>query len=326
MPTTGQPTIAIVATGGTIGNTETGRLPIEQVLEDIRTRHPGTDPSALARLRIEDVIREGAETFTPTEWLLIARAVQAQVDDPGVAGVLITHGTYTAEETAYFLHLAVRTSKPVVVVCSQRKHGTIGNDGDKNLYDAVRVAIAPAAAGRGVMLLLNEEIHSARDVTKTNQRPSGFTSGGYGFLGSVEADGPTFYRSPSRRHTEGSEFELPKPPIELPRVDIVATYAGADGVAVDAFCAAGARGLVVNGFSFSGKPHHRQLASLDAAVAQGVAVVLVNRGGQGRIPVETGDGFVRGDNLTAQKARVLFSLALTATNDATRLQRIFDEY
>jgi L-asparaginase len=324
MTTSGRPTIAIVATGGTIANTDTGRLGVDQVLADIQSRHPTTDPAALARLPIEEVIREGAETFTPAEWVLIASAVQARVDDPNVTGVIVTHGTYTAEETAYFLHLAIRTEKPVVVACSQRKHGTIGNDGDKNLYDAVRVASSPTAIGRGVMLLLNEEIHSARDVTKTNQRPSGFNSGGYGFLGSVELDGPTFYRSPSRRHTANSEFEVPKAP--LPRVDVVATYAGADGTAVDAFVAAGAKGIVVNGFSFSGKPHYLQLASLDAAVAQGIPVVLVNRGGQGRIPVEMGNGFVRGDNLTAQKARVLLSLALTRTSDAGELQRIFGEY
>lgn len=318
-------TVAIVATGGTIANTEQGRVSVAQVLEDIHARHPKADPREIARLRIEDVLREGAETFTTREWLIIRDAVARLCADPDVDAVVVTHGTYTAEETAYFLHLTVRSDKPVVVACSQRKHGTIGNDGDKNLLDAVRVAISPQARGLGTMLLLNEEIHSARDVTKTNQRPSGFHSGSVGLLGSVEVDQVSFYRSPSRRHSKVSEFEL-SPGDELPRVDIVATYAGADGIAVDAFRAAGAVGLVVNGYSFSGKPHHLQLPALESAVAAGVPVVLANRGGNGRIPVETTHGFVRGDNLTAQKARVLLSVALTKTREQTELQRIFDEY
>ena len=333
-PATG--VVAIVATGGTIANTSDGRVAVEQVIEDIRRHHPDTVAVLDAPVRVDDVIREGAETFTPAEWVSIARAVQRAADDPAVAGVVVTHGTYTAEETAYLLHLAVRTDKPVVVVCSQRKHGTVGNDGDRNLIDALRVARDPAARGRGVLVLLHEEIHSAREVTKTNQRPGGFRSGSYGLLGSVEADRVTFYRSPERRHTTRSLVGLPPDGEALPRVDVVATYAGADGAAVDAFVAAGAAGIVVHGFSFSGKPHRLQLPALQWAVTAGVAVVLTNRGGDGRIPVESwagpgegaghGDGFVRGDNLTAQKARVLLSLALRETADPVRLQQLFDEH
>lgn len=319
------PTIAIVATGGTIANTTRGRTAIEAVLEGIRARHPGDDPGRLATLRILDVLRAGAETFTPREWVTIARAVEGAVQDGDVAGVVVTHGTFTAEETAYFLHLSVRTRKPVVMACSQRKHGTIGNDGDKNLCDAIRVSLAADAAGKGVLLVVNEEIHSARDVTKTNQRPSGFRSGSLGILGSVESDRVSFYRGPTRRHTETSEFEVPADGA-LPRVDIVATYAGADGVAVLAFLEAGSRGLVVNGFSFNGRPHDGQLPALQQAVARGVPVVLVNRGGDGRIPSDKDDEFVRGDNLTAQKARVLLALAVRTPRDRADLQRIFDEY
>jgi L-asparaginase type II len=319
------PRLRIVATGGTIANRPDGRVGVELVLADIREWYPAGDPSQVARLDVQDVLREGAETFTPTEWLTIGRAVSQAASEPDVDGVIVTHGTFTAEETAYFLHLAVPTEKPIVVVCSQRKHSTIGNDGDKNLLDAVRVAAAPQARGKGVLVVLNEEIHSAREVTKTNQRPDGFDSRSLGLLGSVEADRVSFYRAPSRRHTSSSEFELPFYG-SLPRVDVVATYAGADGVAISAFVEAGARGIVVNGFSFSGKPHHNQLPALEAAVARGVPVVLINRGGNGRIPVENGDGFVRGDNLSAQKARVLLSLALLKTTDQSDLQRIFDEY
>lgn len=319
------PRIEIIATGGTVANTVDGRVGIEQVLRDIRAWYPSGDPAACAQLAVTEILREGAETFTPAEWLTIAHAVNDAVADPGVDGVVVTHGTYTAEETAYFLHLTVRANKPVVVACSQRKHGTIGNDGDWNLGDAVRIAASPDARGKGVLVVLNEEIHSAREVTKTNQRPGGFASGGLGLLGSVESDRVSFYRQPTRRHTAASEFDVGGL-AELPRVDIVPTYAGADGVAARAFVAAGAKGLVVSGFAYRGRPHRNQLDALHEAVAQGVAVVLTSRGGNGRVPVETGDGFVRGDNLSAAKARILLTLALTKGAHGEKLQRIFDAY
>ncbi len=325
MQASGRPRVVVVSTGGTIANTPEGRLPIEQVLADIQRWYPAGDPCRVADLEVAETLREGAETFTPNEWVTIGRAVNAALERSDVSGVVVTHGTFTAEETAYFLHLTARSYKPVVVVCSQRKHSTIGNDGDRNLLDAVRVASDPAARGKGVLVLLNEEIHSARDVTKTNQRPSGFSSGSLGLLGSVEADRVSFYRQPMRRHTTGSELRVPEDGA-LPRVDVAATYAGADGVAISAFVEAGARGIVVNGFSFSGKPHQNQLPALREATARGVAVVLVNRGGGGRVPAEPTDGFVRGDNLSAQKARVLLSLALLKTGDRAELQRIFTEY
>jgi L-asparaginase len=314
--------VVVVATGGTIANTEHGRVSIETVLADIeRTYDVG--PKG-ARISVEDTLREGAETFTPQDWQTIARTVQGAADRPDVDAVLVTHGTYTAEETAYFLHLTIDTTKPLIMVCSQRKHGTVGNDGDKNLLDAVRVATASDTGGCGVLVLLNEEIHSARDVTKTNQRPSGFRSNAYGILGSVEADRVAMYRSPLRRHTHRSAFA--RHVEKIPQVDIVATYAGAGGEAIEGVLRGGARGLVVNGFSFSGKPHRLQLDALAAAREAGVAVVLTNRGGDGRIPVDSEGGFVRGDNLTAQKARVLLSVALGRSTDPTELQAIFDEY
>jgi L-asparaginase len=319
------PRVRIVSTGGTIANTPGGRLPFEQVLDEINQWYPADDPRRAADLTITEVLREGAETFTPAEWVKISNAVNAEICRPDVDAVVVTHGTYTAEETAYFLHLTVKSDKPVVLACSQRKHSTIGNDGDKNLLDAVRVAVDRSSRGRGVMVVLNEEIHSAREIMKTNQRPSGFSSGMIGTLGSVESDQVTLYRQPTRRHTTGSEFEVPADGV-LPRVDVVATYAGADGVAVTAFVDAGAKGLVLNGFSYSGKPHQNQLPALREAMASGVPVVLVNRGGGGRAPNEPNDEFVRGDNLSAQKARVLLSLALTKTSDPAELRRIFGEY
>lgn len=316
--------VMIVATGGTIANTLSGRVSVEDVLAGIATAHPATTVESLAELEIDDVLREGAETFTPDEWLTVRRSVQRAVDRDDVDGVVVTHGTYTAEETAYFLHLTVRTEKPVVVACSQRKHATIGNDGDKNLWDSVRVAVHRAARGRGVMMVINDEIHCARDVTKTSQRPGGFRSNYTGVLGGVEDDGVSFYRTPDRKHTHSAALDVLAGP-SLPRVDIVASYAGSDAFAIDAALAAGARGIVVNGFCFNGRPHRFQVESLEKAVAQGIPVVLTSRGGDGRVPHNDGP-FVTGDNLTAQKARVLLTVALAAGIPMPALQECFDTH
>jgi L-asparaginase len=260
------------------------------------------------------------------------RAVEREPADDRTVGVLLTPGTYTHEETAYLLHLVVKTTKPVVVVSSQRRHGTIGNDGDRNLVEAVRVAVSPAARGHGVLSVLNEEIHSARDVVKTSGRPGGFRSGDLGILGYVDESDVAFYRTPLRRHTTGSEFDVADLR-GLPRVDIVYTAVGVDGVGVNALVAAARpAGVVVGGFSFDGTPAPRQLEELRSAAENGVAVVLTNRGLGGRVPRPAewsklrGEPFVSGDTLTPQKARVLLALGLMRTSDRRDLQRIFDEY
>jgi L-asparaginase len=320
------PHLAIVATGGTIANTVgAGRMPVEQLLEEV------PDASRYATFEVEEALRTSSSSFTMAEWPPIVEAVAAAAAKPAVEGVVVTHGTVTSEETAFLLHLTIRTEKPIVVVCAQRRHGTIGNDGDRNLVDAVRVAASPQAAGKGVLLVMDETIHSARDVHKSNQRPSGFISPQGGPLGHVEADQPTFYRAPLRRHTARSEFESAQVH-DLPRVDVVASYVGADGVPIRALVAAGARGLVVNGFAFGGTPTAAQTEALKEAQAAGVAVALANRGGGGRIPGASPYGgparfpFLRGDNLTAQKARILLMLGLGRTSDPAELQRLFDEY
>src|SRR5690606_14368034 len=143
-----------------------------------------------ARLDPLDVLLVDSREITTEHWLQLARAVYVEgVALPTTRAVIITYGTFSAEETPYFLHLTSAPDKPIVLVCSQRRHGTLGNDGDRNLVDAIRVANAPDAVGKGVLVVINEEIHSAREVVKTNQRPSGFMSAaGIGLLGHVEVD------------------------------------------------------------------------------------------------------------------------------------------
>lgn len=315
--------VVIVATGGTIQNTSRGRISVDRVLADIRSAFGQTALPLGAQLEIRDVLRAGAEAFGPREWRRIATAVETAVRDPSVDGVVVTHGTFTAEETAYVLQLVIRSSVPVALAVSQRKHGAPGNDGDRNLLDAIRVAADSAAPRRGVLLVANEEIHGARDVTKENQRPSGFSSSPLGLLGTIQSDRVSFYRTPDRRHTHCSEFSI-ELLTDLPRVDIVAVYAGADGSAIRALVEAGARGLVTAGFPYSGIATPLQTRALIEAAERGVAVVLASRGRGGRIPARPDDRFVRADDLSAHKARILLALGLAAS--IPDLQRLFDEY
>lgn len=316
------PRIAVVATGGTIQNRISERVPVEAVWERIAT-YDG-EPLPDVDLEVHDILRAGSEAFGPAEWQTIAETVQAACDDASVDAVLVTHGTFTAEETAYLLNLVVDSSKPVVVVVSQRKHRMAGNDGDRNLLDGIRLCLTPDARGLGVLLVLNEEVHAAREVTKENQRPGGFTSAPFGPLGTIELDQPTLYRASLRRHTGRSELRR-TPLASLPRVDIVSAYAGADAVGVQAVVAAGAEAIVLAGFAYSGRGSDPQMETLEHVARSGVPVIFASRGRGGRIPRVDGSWWVRADNLTPQKARVLTAVALAAGRGRD-LQTLFDTH
>lgn len=316
--------IGVVATGGTIQNTLRGRVPIEAVIERIGSAYQGVMlPDATYTVR--DILRAGSETFGPAEWHLMASTAQDLLDDDAIDAVVVTHGTFTAEESAYLLHLVLKSAKPIVVTVSQRKHATLGNDGDRNLVDAIRTACSPSAGGLGVLVVANEEIHSAREVTKENQRPGAFSSPPLGALGTIETDAVSLYRAPLRLHTMATIFH---PPLveHVPRVDIVAGFAGADGASIKASVAAGARGIVLAGFAYSGRGSDEQMAALRRASEAGVAVILASRGRGGRIPSSPEHPFVRADNLTPQKARILTALALAAEVEPGTLQTLFDRH
>ena len=313
------PLIKIISTGGTIANTGQGLIGIDEVIKDI------PQARAMADFEVVEATRVRSGQMRLAQWFDVARAASAAAEDPRVDGIIVTHGTFTTEETAYFLHLVVRTEKPVVVVASQRKHDEVGNDGDRNMLDAIRLALSPDARGKGVLVTLHEEIHSAREVVKTNQRPGGFHSLGRGILGHIEDDQVSFYNAPIRRHTSRSEFDI-REIGELPRVDVIAAYVGGDDAAAQACVAAGAQGLVISGYAYNGRPSADQLAGIEKIAASGVPVVLSNRGGQGRIPVDWADPFIQGDSLVPHKARILLMLGLTQTKDPRELQRMFNEY
>ena len=331
------PTVHIIATGGSIAGVGPDRmdyirypeigdhLTIEQNLA--RVPEIGDNYNIIA----EDLVSVGSTAIGPADWIALAERIHAIVrDEPDTAGIVITHGTATLEETAYFLHLTVKTAdKPVVITGAMRPPTAISTDADLNLLNAVQTAATPAAAGMGVLTVLNNEIHCAREVYKANTlRVETFQPGELGFLGYADSDHRVvFYRRPVRKHTAETPFRVDGR-ADLPRVDIVHSYAGADGMLVEAVRAQGSAGLVLAGFGAGTFPP-AAIAAAEQAVAGGMPVVLASRSGAGRVvmtPRKLEQGFIVADNLMPQKARILLMLGLTVTDDRAALQEMFYEY
>jgi L-asparaginase len=244
-------------------------------------------------------------------------------------GVVLTSGTNTLEETAYFLTLTLKSPKPVVLVGSMRPASALSSDGDLNLLRGIQVAASPDAAGLGVLVVLNDVIYAARDVTKTATfRVETFQGRDLGPLGYADADNHVaVYHRPNRKHTVSTEFDV-RGLDTLPRVDVVVSYVGADGTFIDAAVAAGARGLI-SAATGSGRPTPLEEEALDRAQAAGVVVCQSSRVGSGRVargPALIKRGFVAADNLQPWKARTLLAVALTVTTDPDAIQRMFDTY
>lgn len=332
-PGRNKPKVAIIGTGGTISSV--GRGPLDLI--DYSAAGQVLDVTGvIARVPelalVADVLAVPFKAIPSTamgwaEWQeLVLICDRLVAEHPDLAGIVVTHGTASLEETAYFLSLTLKVPVPVVLVGAQRPASALAGDGPMNLVNAARVAADPRARGLGALVLLNDEIQAAREVTKTStMRLQTFRTPDFGVLGQCDADEVCWYRRPLRRMAPDTEFDV-RGLDALPRVDIAYTYAGADGVAVDAFVAAGARGIVAAGFAPSFVTPAMATA-LEAAVAKGVKVVLSTRAGSGRAARTTRglrSGFVTADNLTPQKARILLALALAA--GATDLDRIFATY
>jgi len=327
--------VAVIGTGGTISSVGRDPLDVWEYM-DHSTRLEADELVAgvpeLAAVADVVPVRHRAissAAILAKDWLALNALVHEVVARERAAGVVITHGTATLEETAYFLNLVAKVDVPVVVVGSQRPFSGLSTDAHMNLVGAVRVAAAPEARGLGVLVVLNDEIQAARDVTKTSTlRLETFRSHDLGMLGYADPDGRVaIYRTPARRHCPDTEFDV-RAATDLPRVDIAYSYAGADGTAIAAFLAAGARAIV----SASLAPGITTAAEMDAlleARRRGVLVVLSTRAGSGRVLRRTvfrERGLIVADTLTPQKARVLATLALTVTDDVERVQRMFDDY
>jgi L-asparaginase len=272
-----------------------------------------------------------SQAIKASDWIELAREIQRVLEDDDEAdGVVVTHGTNTLEETAYFLNLVLKTSKPVVVVGAMRPSSGLSADGYLNLLNGVRVAADPGAAGNGVLVVLNDTIHGARDVTKTaTYRVETFQGRDLGPLGYADADGRVvFYHRPARRHTVDSAFDWSELKDELPRVDGVVSYVGADATLVDAAVGAGARGIISAGTG-AGRPTPDEDKALVSAQERGVIVCQGTRVGSGRAVRSPGlkkRGWIASDNLQPWKAKVLLALALTKTSDPDEIQEIFDTH
>lgn len=316
------PLVAVLATGGTIANTPSGRLHAGEVADAIPAL------KSVARIEIEELVRVASSAIGVDDWLALARRANERLAEPGVKGVVVTHGSNTVEETGYFLSLTVKSDKPVVLTAAQRQFSTLSSDSPKNFLQAVRVAAADEARGKGALIVANDVINAARDVSKNiSTRLETYSSRDMGALGFVDDDQVTFYRVPVKQHTRATPFDVSRLQ-KLPRVDVVYTYAGADAALLDAAVAQGAEGIVIAGFpTGTGTPAMED--AMRRAVASGIPVVMTNRGGMGRVmdkkPAEARP-LVWGDNLTPVKARVLLMLALTATRDRAALQQMFEKY
>ncbi|MCY7688457.1 type II asparaginase [Bacillus altitudinis] len=324
--------IKVLATGGTIAgssdsNTDTtgyksGALGIDKVIASV------PQLKDIANVTGEQVANVGSENVDNALLLKLAKRVNQLLNDDQVDGIVVTHGTDTLEETAYFLHLVVKSNKPVVVVGSMRPASAISADGPLNLYHAVKIASTKEAKGKGVMVTLNDRIASARFITKTNTTTTdSFKSLEQGYIGEVAGEVVSFYNEPTRKHTADSEFDISKLK-ELPQVDILYGYQNDQKYVYDAAVKAGAKGIVVAAAG-NGTMSTEAINGATDAVKKDVVIVRSSRAGNGIVTHEKMDDehhFVSSDSLNPQKARILLMLALTKTKDPDKIQSYYEQY
>ncbi|EUB83172.1 asparaginase [Pseudomonas sp. GM30] len=326
--------VVVLATGGTIAGAganaansatyQAAKVGIEQLIAGI------PELSKLANVRGEQVMQIASESITNDNLLQLGRRVSELADSKDVDGIVITHGTDTLEETAYFLNLVEKTDKPIIVVGSMRPGTAMSADGMLNLYNAVAVASSKEAHGKGVLVTMNDEIQSGRDVSKMiNIKTEAFKSP-WGPLGMVVEGKSYWFRLPAKRHTMDSEFDI-KNIKSLPDVEIAYSYGNVDDTAYKALAQAGAKAVIHAGTG-NGSVSSRVVPSLQALRKDGVQIIRsshVNAGGfvlrNAEQPDDKYDWVVAHD-LNPQKARILVMVALTKTNDSKELQRMFWEY
>jgi L-asparaginase len=327
------PSVVVLATGGTIAGAaasdvqagyKSGQVGVDQLLAAV------PQAQKLARLKGEQIANIGSQDMNDDVWMKLAKRVNELTAQSDVDGVVITHGTDTIEETAYFLNLVVKSKKPVVLTAAMRPSTALSADGPLNFYNAVAVAADRDAAGRGVLVVVNDWIHGAASLTKTSTTAvQTFLSPLSGLIGTVAYGTTEFYRGPVGRNTDRSEF-AGGPAGPMPRVDIIMAYENMDRALIDAAVAAGAKGLVIAGVG-NGNMTQAALDALAAQAKKGIVCVRSSRVTTGNIgrSVEVDDdkyGFVASLEHNPQKARVLLRLALTRTKDLKEIQRMFEEY
>lgn len=325
-----KPTIYILATGGTIAGSGSGSLDSSYTsgtvtVDKLIAAVP--EINKIATIKGEQISNIGSQEMNNEVWFKLANRVNELLTSGKADGVVITHGTDTMEETAYFLNLVVKSDKPIVMVGAMRNSGSLSADGPLNIFNAVNVAMSKEAAGKGVVVVMNDEIHAAREVTKTNTTAvDTFKSPNSGKIGTVFYGNVKFYMNPVRKHTVNSAFDITKIK-ELPRVDIIYSHSNDNPDFVNVAVKNGAKGIINAGMG-NGNPFPSALEALGEAVKGGVVVVRDSRVGSGETTLngEVDDGkygFLASDNLNAQKARVLLMLALTKTSDKAKIQEYF---
>ncbi len=328
-----KPVVWVLATGGTIaGQGESqvaaaykpGTLRVEELLGAI------PELAEVAEVRAEQFAQIASQNMDVATWLKLAARINELLADPAVAGVVVTHGTDTQEETAYFLNLTLKSDKPVVMASAMRPPSALGSDGSRNLYHAVVCAASPQAVGQGVMIVMDDKIIGADDATKVSTLDAGaFQDPDYGPLGIIYDGRPIFSRRSLKRHTLHSEFDVSGLD-SLPRVEVVSSYAGATALFIHAAVRAGVRGIVIAGVGNGNMSAEMQNAA-ESAREQGVAIVRSSRIMRGPTTQwnEVDDdklGFVASWYANPYRARILLMLALTRTDDYREIQRMFTQY
>lgn len=329
--TGGRPRVVVLGTGGTIASSADSATQLHDYrvtagVEDMFTAIP--ELHALADLRAVNLLQLDSHAIDSAALLTIARRVAKELADPEVDGLIVTHGTDTLEETAYFLNLVLKSTKPVVVVGAMRPASALSADGPLNLYNAVRVALAPAAHGKGVLVVMNDRLFAARDVAKAHTTAvEAFEAAEEGCLGRIACGGIHLFHAPLRLHTAATSFSLDRL-AELPMADIIFDHQGAGIHHYHAAIDAGARGIVL---AATGNGSLSPSARLGAELAAraGVAFVRSSRVGRGIVTPSFDDetlGMIAAGSLNPQKARILLMLALTQSHELHHLRSCFERY
>jgi L-asparaginase len=327
------PVVRLIATGGTIAMKidPVKKAPVPAISgEDLIATVPEIEK--VARIEVQNLSNVPSDYMDPDRWMELQKAVTQALARPEVAGVIVSHGTDTLEETAWFLDLTVDSEKPIVLIGAQRNASEKDFDGPRNLLNAARICVAPGARRMGAMIALNNQINAAREAVKTHTSDvETFKSGDFGFLGVADNDRVIFYRAPVRRQHVSLRVQEGQ---HLPRVDIVDMYGGADGALVRAAVAAGSRGLVIQALGW-GNMNVPMFEAVKEVIGKGIPVVISTRVWNGRVLPNYGfqgggktlqdAGAIFADNLSPQKARILLMLALQTTSNAPQIQRLFDK-
>ena len=324
------PTVAVLATGGTIAgagslgkatNYRPGQLDVNALVDMADGAHD------IANVRAVQICNVNSDDITADHWITLGRTIEEMADDPTIDGFVITHGTDTLDETAYFLNLVAKTAKPIVLTGAMRPATATSPDGPMNLLQSIALAGNPQARGRGAMVVFSDGIFGGRDVRKISTfQTDAFSASDFGCMGYMIDGEPHFYNASSKTHTTATEFDV-KTIDELPSVAVAYFTIDADPGVLDFFVENGARGIVIAGAGsgcYSKAWNEHILALADSHVP----VVRSSRIGAGMITHDDayGGNLVRGNDLAPQKAAVLLRLALTRTTDPARIQEMFDRY